>query len=229
MWDRSNRLDWSSVGRSTPAATTINSTATSATEPRRSQRRWMSWRPWAKSSVLPLDSSRSYGIAALSSWARASSLVCSRMSGGQCVPRLLRQQRARRRPGAARISAIWHAGQFGVALQDDGNPLFVAEHPKVGNDRLGGGRRRGPVNQLNALSVFPGQLDGSTSGLYHRPERLDARMLHPGQPPIQLREDHLDEPLGPDRITREEVGRGLNERTLSLDHSGVLLVADTPA
>jgi hypothetical protein len=35
----------------------------------------------------------------------------------------------------------------------------------------------------------------------------------------------LDEPLNPDRITREEVGRGPNERTLSIDH-GVLPVAD---
>ena len=35
------------------------------------------------------------------------------------------------------------AGQSRVAVQDDGNPLFVAEHPKVGDDRRGGGRSAG--------------------------------------------------------------------------------------
>jgi hypothetical protein len=51
-------------------------------------------------------------------------------------------------------------------------------------------------------------------------------MLHPGKPPVKLSEGLLDKALGPDRIAREEVGRGLNERTLPLHHSGVLLVAD---
>ena len=51
-------------------------------------------------------------------------------------------------------------------------------------------------------------------------------MLHPGQPTVELREDQLDDPLRLDLITREEVGRGLNERTLAVDHGGVILVAN---
>ncbi len=148
----------------------------------------------------------------------------ARMSGGQRSPRLIGQEKHLVDWSIENLSDLG-AGQSRVAVQDDGNPLVVGERPKVGDDGLGGGRRRGAVNQLNALSGFPGQPDGSTSGLHHGPECLDARMLHPGQPPIELREDHLDKPLGSDRITREEVGRGLNERTLPLDHSGVLLVA----
>jgi hypothetical protein len=44
--------------------------------------------------------------------------------------------------------------------------------------------------------------------------------------PIELREDELHNPFSPDWITREEVGRGLDERTLTLDHSGVFLIPD---
>jgi hypothetical protein len=36
----------------------------------------------------------------------------------------------------------------------------------------------------------------------------------------------LDDLLRLDLITREEVGRGLKERTLAVDHGGVFLVAD---
>ena len=62
--------------------------------------------------------------------------------------------------------------------------------------------------------------------VYHSPERLDLRILRPGQPPVELRQDHVDDPLRLDLITREEVGRGLYEGTLAVDHGGVFLVAD---
>ena len=76
------------------------------------------------------------------------------------------------------------AGQSGVAVQDDRNPLFVAQPAEVGDDRRDGGYARGPIHQLKALSVFPGQLDGAASGPYQGLERLEGRMLHCRQPPV---------------------------------------------
>ena len=148
-----------------------------------------------------------------------------RMSSGQCNLCPLCQQPHVVDLALQNLSDL-AVGQSGVAVQDDRNPLFVTQPAKVGDDRGDGGHARGPIHQLKALSVFPGQLDGPASGPYQGLERLEGRMLHHGQAPVELREDQLDEPLSSDRITREEVGRGLNERTFPVDHGGVLLVAD---
>jgi hypothetical protein len=64
------------------------------------------------------------------------------------------------------------------------------------------------------------------SCVHDGPEGYQTWMCRPRPPSVELREDALDNPIGLNWITREEVSRGLDERTFTLDHSGVVLIAD---
>jgi len=117
-------------------------------------------------------------------------------------------------------------GQPGVAVQDNGRALVVAERSEVSDDWLGSGHWRRAIDQLDALPIFPRQIDRCARGSDHRSNRFQLRMRLSRPAPVQLGNDQLDDPRGLYWITREEVCRRLHERTLTLDHSRVLLIAD---
>jgi hypothetical protein len=116
--------------------------------------------------------------------------------------------------------------QSHVTRQDNGNSLVVGEGPEVGDDWLSGGNGRDAIDQLNPLPVFPGQVHWCAGCLHNGAESLQTRMWQSSPPPVEPGEDQLDNPIGLDWITREEVCRGLDKRTLALDHSGVFVIAD---
>jgi hypothetical protein len=148
-----------------------------------------------------------------------------RTPSGKHRPRLAAQQKHFIDRAVQNLSDL-EAGQSRVAVQNDDNALIVSEHLKVGYDACRGWPSRGSVNQLDALSVFPGQVDGGTGGAYHGPDRFHSMMRHTVPAPVELRKDQLDDPLGFRWITRQKVGRGLDKRTFPLSHSGVLLIPD---
>jgi hypothetical protein len=114
----------------------------------------------------------------------------------------------------------------GVAVQDDGNTLLIGQSPEIHDDLLRGWHGWWPVDELYALPVFPRQVDGRSRRPYHGLECLHMRMGLPRPMSVELRKDQLDDPIGLHRIAREEVSRGLDERTLPLDHGGILLITD---
>jgi hypothetical protein len=148
-----------------------------------------------------------------------------RMTGGQHVPGPPGDAQYVTRRALKYFSDL-SGGQSHVRREDDGNSLVVCEGPEVRDDWFSGGNGRGAIDQLNALPVFPRQVHRCAGCLHYGPEGLQTQMWQPTPSSVQPREDELDNPIGLHRITREQVGCGLDERTLRLDYSGVLLIAD---